>query len=205
MLETDFKMAIKEFNLHKAEIFWQEVQTNYQQSSRHYHTIAHLDFLHKELSSLKNEFSSWMVTVFAIAYHDIIYKVLRSNNEEKSADLATDRLRAIQLPPSKIDLCRRMILATKKHDDNPDKEINLFTDADLAILGTNPEAYLRYTNQIRSEYSIYPDVVYKPGRKKVVQHFLEMPRIFKTDEFACRYEKQARTNLGNELLSLTRI
>lgn len=33
------------------------------------------------------------------------------------------------------------------------------------------------------EYSIYSNVVYNSGRKKVLNHFLTMNRIFKTDFF----------------------
>jgi predicted metal-dependent HD superfamily phosphohydrolase len=39
-------------------------------------------------------------------------------------------------------------------------------DADLSILGKDLDTYLAYTKMIRKEYSIYPDFLYKPGRKK---------------------------------------
>jgi predicted metal-dependent HD superfamily phosphohydrolase len=49
---------------------------------------------------------------------------------------------------------------------------------------------------------MYPDFLYRPGRRKVLQHFLDMERIFKTEEFASKFEKQARVNLGWELRGL---
>lgn len=91
-----------------------------------------------------------------------------------------------------------MIRATKNH--NPaDEETNLFTDADLSILGAAPEAYEQYTRQVRREYGLYPGFLYTRGRKKVLNHFLNMPRIFKTSGFYTRYEEQARKNLRSEL------
>ncbi|MNJ03033.1 hypothetical protein D3C73_1632060 [compost metagenome] len=51
---------------------------------------------------------------------------------------------------------------------------------------------------MRQEYAIYPDLVYNPGRKNVLLHFLAMDRIFKTDYFFEKYEKPARENLRKE-------
>jgi len=67
------------------------------------------------------------------------------------------------------------------------------------VLGADAETYQQYTQQIRKEYGIYPNIVYNPGRKKVLQHFLSMPHIYKTEVFYNRYEKQARVNLAWEL------
>ena len=46
---------------------------------------------------------------------------------------------------------------------------------------------------------MYPDMMYKPGRKKLLEHFLAMPHIFKTAFFRERLEVQARENLMREL------
>jgi predicted metal-dependent HD superfamily phosphohydrolase len=55
---------------------------------------------------------------------------------------------------------------------------------------------------VRREYSIYPDLLYKPGRKKVLQHFLNMEHIFKTIHFYTLYEQNARNNLNREIAEL---
>lgn len=41
--------------------------------------------------------------------------------------------------------------------------------------------------------------MYVPGRKKVLNHFLALPRIFKTNHFYEKYEEAARKNLEDEL------
>ena len=79
---------------------------------------------------------------------------------------------------------------------------NLFTDADLSILGSDSIAYKAYVENVRREYSMYPDFLYKPGRKKVLIHFLSVESIFKTNEFATRFEAQARKNVNDELSKL---
>ena len=177
---------------------WQEIERQYSDPSRHYHTLLHLQNLISELQPVQSTFKTWNVVVFAVVYHDIIYKVSKSNNEEKSAELAVKRLGEIAVPENSVDRCKKFILATKRHQQ-VDDEIDLFTDADLAILGSSPDSYRTYTNQIRKEYSIYPDLLYKPGRKKVLLHFLGMQTIYKTSFFIEKYEEQARRNLENEL------
>jgi predicted metal-dependent HD superfamily phosphohydrolase len=129
----------------------------------------------------------------------MIYNVLNSDNEERSAKLAVARLNELGLPDSKIRKCEQYIIATKSHEASDDTDMNLFTDADLAILGSQPQQYLQYIEQIRQEYKYFPDIVYKPGRKKVLHHFLNMQTIYKTKEFAAKYEQQARANLSMEI------
>jgi predicted metal-dependent HD superfamily phosphohydrolase len=203
MIKESFVKSIKKFisNEETQITYWNEIKKNYSKSNRHYHNLTHLDNLVAELSPFKHRFSNWDVIVFAIAYHDIIYNTLKSDNEEKSADLAVKRLKEISFPENLIARCKAIILATKKHE-MADEETNLFTDADLSILGSEPNVYKLYSEQIRKEYKIYPDFVYNPGRKKVLTHFLEMEKIFKTREFSIKYESQARLNLEQELGTL---
>ncbi len=55
------------------------------------------------------------------------------------------------------------------------------------------------------EFLFFPSVVYNEGRKKILNHFLKMDRIFKTEYFYAKLENQARVNIRNELESLNRI
>jgi predicted metal-dependent HD superfamily phosphohydrolase len=180
---------------------WQEIERQYSDPSRHYHTMVHLQNLISELLPVQSGFKNWNVVVFAVVYHDVIYKASKSNNEEKSAELAVKRLSGIAVPEESVVRCKEFILATKRHQQ-VDDEIDLFTDADLSILGSSPETYRIYTTQVRKEYSIYPDLLYKPGRKKVLLHFLGMQTIYKTSSFREKYEAQARRNLEAELTSI---
>lgn len=128
----------------------------------------------------------------------MVYNPTNKDNEEKSAAVAQKRLADISFPADRIERCVAHILATKGHAVYPDSDTNYFTDADLAVLGSDWDKYADYSAAIRREYSIYPDLLYKPGRRKILQHFLAMERIFKTNEFFFRLEKQARTNLTRE-------
>ncbi len=202
MFEAEFLRCLDRYtNVTQRDHLWNEVATAYSAKSRYYHTLQHLDHLLSELMPYQSRFQSWDTIVFAIAYHDVIYSALRNDNEEQSAALAVKRLHSFGFGSQQTEHCRQLILATKKHEAG-DADTNLFTDADLSILGASQEDYVRYSLQVRSEYKIYPDLIYNPGRKKVLQHFLTMPRIFKTNPFFERYETRARTNLQGELKQL---
>lgn len=185
----------------KSEL-WTEIEKNYSSKKRHYHTLQHLDNLLSQLTEVKSEIQNWETILFTLFYHDIIYNSIKSNNEVKSAELAEKRMKHISVSNDKIELCKKQILATKSHIKSTDSDTNYFTDADLSVLGQNWETYLLYCRNVRKEYSIYPALVYNPGRKKVLNHFLSMDRIFKTDFFYNKFETQAKQNLQQEIESI---
>lgn len=179
------------------------VMMAYQEETRHYHNISHL----LQLVSLQQAYADRIrdneVVLFSIFFHDMIYNARYSDNEEKSATAAVTHLRKIGFPADKTAAVNDFIIATKTHiNTQNDPDLDYFLDFDLQILGTSPEAYRQYTQQIRQEYSIYPDLLYKPGRKKAMQHFLEMPTIFRTPVFRELYEAQARQNIRAEIDTL---
>jgi predicted metal-dependent HD superfamily phosphohydrolase len=182
---------------------WSEIEKHYTSKKRYYHTLTHLENLVTELWSLRNCIEDWDCILFSIAYHDIIYNTLNKDNEEKSAAFAAEQLRTISFPGQRIDRCVAQILATKSHAVSEDSDANLFTDSDLSVLGSDWNVYDQYARNIRKEYSFYPDLLYKPGRKKVLQHFLSMERIFKTEQFFSRFEDKARKNLLQEFETLS--
>jgi predicted metal-dependent HD superfamily phosphohydrolase len=181
---------------------WLEIEKNYNGKKRHYHNLNHLESLLTELTELKTVVSNWNAIVLSVFYHDVVYKAHRKDNEEQSALVARKHLQQLNCDTSLIDRVDKLILATKSHQLSDDQDVNLFTDADLSILGKDWETYNTYCSNVRKEYSVYPDLLYKPGRKKVLQHFLSMDRIFKTDHFYKKYEESAKKNMEREIAAL---
>lgn len=205
MIKTLFAQAIYKYtdDPELKHFLWKDIERRYSGFGRHYHTVAHLEHIAKELFRHPEKFLNPDTIVFSIVYHDVIYNILKTNNEERSADYARRNLSKTSFPAEETDRCISMILATKTHSITNDPEINLFTDADLSILGADPNTYVTYTEQIRKEYFVYPGSIYNPGRRKVIEHFLRMERIFKTDSFFNTYEEQARKNLTSELVLIS--
>jgi predicted metal-dependent HD superfamily phosphohydrolase len=182
--------------------FWSEIEKKYSEKGRHYHNLEHLENMFSELDSVKDNIENFETIAFSVFYHDVIYDSTSKSNEEKSAEFAKIRLEKLNLDSSLIEKISEQIIATKVHQQSENQDTNYLLDADLTILGKDLETYIDYTEKIRKEYSIYPDFLYKPGRKKVLKHFLELENIFKTEFFREKYEKQARRNIQFEIESL---
>jgi predicted metal-dependent HD superfamily phosphohydrolase len=98
---------------------------------------------------------------------------------------------------------KRLILATKSHHAaDEDADAHVLLDADLAVLGAPAEEYARYAAAIRREYAWVPEEDYRCGRARVLQRFLDRPRIFQLDRMHERYDVTARRNLGGEIAAL---
>ncbi|KFF26933.1 HD domain-containing protein [Chryseobacterium vrystaatense] len=179
--------------------FWKEIETKYTERGRHYHDLFHLENMFLELENVKNKITDFNSVSFSVFYHDIIYDATSKSNEEKSALCAADRLHKLNLDEDLISKINTQILATKSHQKSEDTDTDYLLDADLSILGKDLPVYMEYTRKIRKEYAIYPDLLYKPGRKKVLRHFLELDTIFKTEDFRNKYELKARENMTTEL------
>lgn len=177
---------------------WSEIEGKYSEKGRHYHNLHHLEHLFTELDSVKEKIRDFTAVSLSVFYHDVIYDPTSTSNEEKSAAFAVSRLGKLCADADTIRKVSEQILATKSHHPAGDTDTGYLLDADLSVLGKNTQTYTEYTQQIRKEYAVYPDFLYRPGRKKVLQHFLASEYIFKTEEFRQRYEVQARENLMAE-------
>ncbi len=183
---------------------WNEIAKNHSKKSRYYHNLSHLENLYHNLLFIKEEISDWDITLFALFYHDIIYNVLKQDNEDQSAKKAIEVLQTLSIASERIELCENMILATQGHQVSENTDINYFTDADLSILGSKWEEYEVYFKNVRKEYKYYPNFMYNKGRIKVLKHFIDMPRIFKTEHFYNTLENKAKNNLQQEINLLSK-
>jgi predicted metal-dependent HD superfamily phosphohydrolase len=181
------------------ENLWSEIEKKYTERERYYHNLEHLENMFSELDSVKDKISNFSNISFSVFYHDVIYDASSRINEEESSEFSKLRLQKLNLDPGCIEKVSEQIIATKAHQKSIDRDTNYLLDADLSILGKDLETYIDYTKKIRKEYSIYPDLLYKPGRKDVLKHFLALENIFKTDDFQGKYEVQARENIQFEI------
>ncbi|MGN7706358.1 HD domain-containing protein [Chryseobacterium sp. 22543] len=200
-LKNYFETLCSPFTENKQLInsLWNELETRYSEKGRYYHNLFHLENMFHELEAVKVNISDFKAIAFSVFYHDIIYDATSKSNEEKSAAKVEKRLAELHINNDKITIISEQILATKSHQKSDHEDTNYLLDADLSVLGKDFTTYLEYTQNIRKEYSIYPDFLYKPGRKKVLRHFLELESIFKTEYFKEKYEMQAKENIAAEL------
>ncbi|SHN76944.1 hypothetical protein [Chitinophaga sp. CF418] len=174
--------------------------SHYTESHRHYHDLHHLQALLKLQQIYADRIADNERLSLAIFFHDIIYDVKHSDNEEQSALAAAAFLQQTSYPAERTEQVMEFIRATKTHlNTSHNTDLDYFLDFDLSILSAPAADYIAYAQQIRKEYSIYPDMLYKPGRKKVLAHFLGLPAIYKTSLFREEREALARQNMQQEL------
>jgi len=65
----------------------------------------------------------------------------------------------------------------------------------LSILGQPDARFREYEAQIRREYEWVAGASFVARRAEILERFLARERIYTTDPFFSKYERQARTNL----------
>jgi predicted metal-dependent HD superfamily phosphohydrolase len=201
-IQERFKQLLLTIGVEESKIspLWHDLEQVYSSKSRHYHNLNHLE----EMIALYDNYYAQLKfpneVLYSIFYHDYVYKVTRKDNELKSAE------RALSILPfdTKIDkqLVFDMICATQLHQHNEIEDTNWLIDFDLKILSKEWKDYKIYCDQIRKEYKIYPNMLYKPGRKKALQQFLENPSVYQTETFKNNFEATARANIQKEISTL---
>ena len=179
---------------------WLDLEKAYSKKSRHYHNLTHISAMMESFDTYHEQLKFPDEILFSIFYHDYIYVSSKKDNELKSAEYA------LAVLPAQTTVDRQLIFdaicATQQHQHNTNEDINWMIDFDLKILASDWNAYQMYAEQIRKEYRIYPDFLYKPGRAKALKHFLENEFVFQTNEFRKLYEEKARKNIEKEILLL---
>lgn len=170
----------------------------YDAPERAYHTAAHVQSLIRALGGRgvltpALELAAWG--------HDLIYDPRAADNEERSADVFGAWLAAQGAGGDVQAQVRDLILATRHTTPPTTRAGALFVDADLGILGADPDTFDAYDRAIRAEYAHVPDGAYRAGRSGVLRGFLSRERLFLTPEFAA-LDAPARVNLRRALKRL---
>jgi len=180
---------------------WEHIARAYK--GRAYHNLNHLEEMLGHLTDLSTRLAPAAAPTFGIAliYHDIVYRAGRKDNEARSADQAVAFLQKAGASEADQNRCRQLVMATKTHEAATEEEAVL-VDLDLAVLAREPAGYDEYARNVRKEFRLFPDFLYRPGRKKALRHFLEKPYIYHGEIARELWEVSARANLERELSTL---
>jgi predicted metal-dependent HD superfamily phosphohydrolase len=176
---------------------YRRVRRGWRSMGRHYHTLSHLDACLHELDAARQLALRPAEVEMALWFHDVVYRSWRRDNEQQSAAMAGELLRAA--PIEAVQRIRQMILDTRHHDEDLAGDAALVVDVDLAILGQPPETYEPFARAIRREYWWVPRARYRAARSALLQGFLARSSIYHHDAFYRRYEARARANVAAEL------
>ncbi|MBC7377980.1 MAG: N-methyl-D-aspartate receptor NMDAR2C subunit [Burkholderiaceae bacterium] len=176
--------------------------SRYAEPHRKYHTLQHLHECIAMLARYPGEPEHAGEVEMALWFHDAIYDMGVPGNEERSAQWAMDELQAAGAAPGVAERVHAMVMATR-HDVAPlTADEQLLVDVDLSILGAPPARFDEYEVQVRSEYSVVPEDVFRSRRKSILLAFLKRPVIYGTAFFHDLLEARARENLLRSVASI---
>ncbi|OUJ75627.1 hypothetical protein BXP70_03505 [Hymenobacter crusticola] len=181
---------------------FQQLSDAYCASDRHYHTLHHVRNLLDSVERAGAALHDPEVVKLAIWFHDVVYSSLRDDNEARSAAFAKEFLSKTNLSAERCNRVAYLIERTKDHTQPQpaaDSDLLYFLDADLQILGAPEADYWQYARQVRQEYRLVPDFMYRRGRRKVLEKMLGAAQLYQTENFRSRLEAAARRNLVAEL------
>lgn len=187
----------------------------WEQPHRAYHHSGHLSQMLTDLDRLyahRTLGSTPLALILAAWFHDAVYEGAPGEDERRSEQLASASLEPLVaaglLSGHELQMVRLLVRATATHElpestDLPagykPEDIELFLDADMAILASEPARYRRYLRGVRSEYSHCDDEAFRTGRTTFLRSTLRRERIFLSEEALKLWEEPARTNLHAEL------
>ncbi|MUN39725.1 HD domain-containing protein [Actinomadura litoris] len=180
-----------------------ELDARYGEPHRRYHTRAHLAAVLDLVDELAGHAADPDAVRLAAWFHDAVYDPERADNEDRSARLAARMLADTDLAPGTLDRVVRLVELTATHaPDGGDRDGQVLCDADLAILGADPERYAAYAASVREEYAFVPEDLYRAGRAQILTGLLALPALFHTPPARERFEDRARLNVRTELMLL---
>ena len=180
----------------------QQLAARYAEAHRHYHTLQHLDACLRHLEQQRMLAQRPDEVALALWFHDAIYDIGAADNEQRSADWARSALRDHGGAADAAQRVHALVMVTR-HDQPPQTpDQQLLLDVDLAILGAPPAVFDDYERQIVREYQAVPTAAFRSNRRRILQGFLDRPRIYHTTAFHETREAQARDNLGRSIRAL---
>ena len=187
----------------------------WEQPHRAYHHSGHLSQMLSDLDRLyahRAQGSTPLALILAAWFHDAVYEGAPGEDERRSEQLASASLKPLVtaglLTEQEQQMVSLLVHATATHElpesaDLPagyePTDIQLFLDADMAILAADSARYRRYLRGVRSEYSHFDNEAFRTGRTTFLRSILGRERIFLSEEAFKLWEEPARANLRAEL------
>ena len=125
------------------EQLFAEVMGRYAEPHRSYHTTRHLDECFAKLDEARQHADRFYEIELALWFHDAVYDVRASDNEERSASWAQAAMSAAGLDTTVDVRVRDLILATRHDVSPPAGDAALLVDVDLAISARRSNASMK--------------------------------------------------------------
>jgi predicted metal-dependent HD superfamily phosphohydrolase len=181
-----------------AHLFDQLV-ARYSEPHRRYHSMQHLTECIERFETVRSLAQHPDEVAIGLWFHDAIYEIGRTDNEEQSANWASRALEQAGVAKEAVDRVFSLVMVTRHTHLPVTPDEQLLVDIDLSILGAAPARFSQYEQQIREEYCAVPQETFKARRRGILQSFLGRPQIYNTAHFHGLLEERARANLQRSI------
>lgn len=176
----------------------------YNEHHRHYHNMNHILNMFNTANDLSYALTEEQT--LAIWFHDAVYDPTKTDNEEKSIELAEEILKNEHCSDYSIGVISQIIADTKlMRPTIPDSEIVL----DLDVFGFTTNDCLKNTELIRREYHQLSNKDWLVGRIRFLTNFLEEKRKFNDGHLffsnvlkSTTYDQDGLQNINDEISNL---
>ncbi|MFW7413795.1 hypothetical protein [Demequina sp. SO4-18] len=179
---------------------------------RTYHGVSHLIDLLQHVDELQQETHNANAVRLAAWYHGAVFDAAESaayakrggEDEAASAEVAREELTGLGVPEAAVETVSTMVAGLARHSAPADGgDSAVLSDADLAILASDPQRYRSYLTKVREEYAHIPSHDYLEARRAIVGRLLARNPLY-TSPLGRGWERQARENLNAELTRIER-
>jgi len=183
-----------------------ELMAAWSEPHRHYHDQRHLSECLALWTHWRHHCERPAEVAVALWFHDAVHDPQASGNELGSAAWAARALIGAGLSSETAQRVFDLVMATRHDTWNGSQwqaqDAHLMADIDLSILGSPPDHFELYDQDVRTEYAWVRSFRYRALRTRVLQGFLDRPRVFHTESAVALFEAQARINLAAALSRL---
>ena len=174
---------------------------------RHYHDPSHLGECMAFWARWRGECERAGEVALALWFHDAVHDPRDAGNELQSAAWAARSLTRAGTGSDSVQRVHDLVMATRHAATQEltaaelagSADARLVVDIDLSILGSPAERFECYDQDVRREYAWVPGYRYLAGRARVLQCFLDRPRLYHGAAAVALLEAQARINLAAAL------
>ncbi len=178
-----------------------ELLARWSEPHRRYHDVDHLRAVLRAVDELAGGASDADTVRLAAWFHDAVHSGRPGGRDERdSAELAAAMLPPLGVEAQQVAEVVRLVELTATHEPAPaDANGAVLCDADLAVLGGDPDSYAAYAAAIRKEYEHVPDEEFRSGRIAVLERLVSRDPLFHSTTAQNRWEQTARRNIDIEL------
>ena len=197
-----WRRMLEKLGVSSEDSTYQKLVSAYSEKHRFYHTAAHIEDCLSHFDSNIERLEFPESVEIAIWFHDAVYRPFSKTNELDSANWAVEFLTSVNVVEEIKTRVYRLILATLHNGKVNTKDESVLVDLDLAVLGSDPDTYTRFEDNIRKEYKYVPGFVFRKKRANLLSAFLNREAIYSNENFRDLYETNARKNLENAVARL---